>query len=168
MSAENSTLIRSAKPTDAEAIARIYNHYVTETVVTFEVDEVSSAEMARRIEEIQAESFPFLVFERAELVIAYAYGGKWHSRYAYRFAAEVTIYLHPGHTRQGIGTVLYDELFRLLKGRSVHTVIGGIALPNDGSVALHEKFGFQKAAHYREVGFKFDRWIDVGYWQRFL
>jgi phosphinothricin acetyltransferase len=164
----NSTLIRSANPTDADAVARIYNYYIMETVVTFEVDELSSAEMARRMKEIQADSFPWLVAQRAGEVVGYAYAGKWHSRCAYRFAAEMTVYLAPGHAGQGVGSRLYEEVIEALTATDIHTVIGGIALPNDASVALHEKFGFQKAAHYREVGFKHGRWIDVGYWQRIL
>jgi len=163
-----SILIRSANPTDADAIAGIYNHYITETVVTFEVDEVSVAEMARRVEEIQSASFPWLVAQIDQQVVGYAYAGKWHSRDAYRFASEITVYLAPGHAGLGIGSRLYEKLIDLLATKGIHTLIGGIALPNDASVALHEKFGFRKAAHYQEVGFKFDRWIDVGYWQRVL
>ena len=78
------------------------------------------------------------------------------------------MYLAPDHTGSGVGSQLYSELLALLKTKGIHTVIGGIALPNEASVGLHEKFGYEKAAHYRETGFKFDRWIDVGYWQRIL
>jgi L-amino acid N-acyltransferase YncA len=83
-----------------------------------------------------------------------------------RFSAEVTVYVEPGHARRGIGSKLYTRLFPILQTRGIHAVIGGIALPNEASVALHEKFGMRKVAHFTEVGFKFDRWIDVGYWQR--
>jgi phosphinothricin acetyltransferase len=164
----NSTLIRSATHADAGAIANIYNHYITETVVTFEVDEISSEDVARRVDTIQSESFPWLVAQQDEEVVGFAYAGKWHARCAYRFAAEMTVYLAPDHGGQGIGSSLYKAIIDALTGTDIHTVIGGIALPNDASVALHENFGFRKAAHYREVGFKFDRWIDVGYWQRIL
>ena len=92
----------------------------------------------------------------------------WHARCAYRFSAELTVYLAPGHSRQGIGSRLYEQIIEMLKVRKTHTVIGGIALPCHASVAMHEKLGFRKAAHYHETGFKFDRWIDVGYWQRIL
>ena len=162
------TLIRSANPSDADAIARIYNHYITETVVTFETEEVTSTEMARRMDAVQSNSFPWLVAQRFGEVVGYAYANKWHSRSAYRFAAEMTVYLDPGHARLGIGSELYKAVIEALAATDIHTAIGGIALPNDASVALHEKLGFRKAAHYREVGFKFDRWIDVGYWQRIL
>lgn len=162
-------LIRSANDSDAGAIAAIYNHYVANTVVTFEVDEVSSDEMGRRLREKQADSFPWLVAETGNQVVGFAYAGSWHARKAYCFSAETTVYLSPDHSGQGIGSDLYRTLIDSLSANTeIHTLIGGIALPNDASVALHEKFGFEKAAHYREVGFKFDRWIDVGYWQRML
>jgi L-amino acid N-acyltransferase YncA len=164
----DSTLIRSAKPSDADAITRIYNQYITETVVTFETEEVSVAEMDGRIEQIQSASFPWLVAQRDGAVVGYAYAGPWHARCAYRFAAEMTVYLDPDHAGRGLGSGLYKEVLEMLADGDIHTVIGGIALPNNTSIALHEKFGFRKAAHYSEVGFKFGCWIDVGYWQRIL
>ena len=152
----DSTLIRSAKPRDADAIARIYNHFINETVVTFETEQVSAAEMVRRIEEIQSAPFPWLVAQRAGDVVGYAYAGPWHSRCAYRFAAELTVYLDPAHAGQGLGSSLYKEIIELLTASDTHTLIGGIALPNDASVALHEKFGFRKVAldpteHYEQA-----------------
>ena len=164
----DSNSIRSATAADAAAIAEIYNHYITETVVTFEVEPLTVAEMSRRIEEIQSCSYPWLVAERGGSVMGYAYASQWHVRRAYRYSAEMTVYLAPGQQRRGVGTALYQQVIDKLTLDGFHTVIGGIALPNEASVALHEKFGFRMAAHYREVGFKFGRWIDVGYWQRFL
>ena len=111
---------------------------------------------------------PWLVAEQDGRVLGYAYAGPWKSRAAYRFAVEVTVYLAPGFTRRGWGTRLCEELFARLRERGVHTVVGGIALPNDASVALHERLGMVKVAHFREIGFKLGRWIDVGYWQRTL
>ena len=97
--------------------------------------------------------------------MGYAYATKWHKRAAYRHSVETSMYLAYDRQGQGIGSKLYAQVLRTLPERNVHAAIGGIALPNDASVALHEKFGFKKAAHYQEVGFKFDRWIDVGHWQ---
>jgi L-amino acid N-acyltransferase YncA len=159
------TTIRAAAPADAAAIAVIYNHYVTQTVVTFEEQVVSAAEIARRIEDVRSASLPWLVAEQASRVLGYAYAAKWRARSAYRFSAEVTVYLAPRDAGRGIGSSLYAELFRILRAHGIHAVIGGIALPNEASVALHEKFGMRKIAHFHEVGFKFDRWVDVGYWQ---
>ena len=150
---------------DAEAIARIYNHYILNTVVTFEEQTVSADEMAGRVKAVEAASFPWLVCEHAGQIVGYAYANKWNARSAYRYSAECTVYLDTARTGQGFGTALYDALFAILRDKKMHTVIGGIALPNEASVAIHEKFGLKKVAHYQEVGFKFNRWIDVGYWQ---
>ena len=158
-------LIRPAGVADADAIARIYNHYIRETVVTFEEEEVSTREIAGRIEQIVGASLPWLVVEHAGSVTGYAYAGAWHLRSAYRYSVESTIYLDHGHTGNGTGTRLYESLLAILRAKSLHVVIGGIALPNAASVALHERLGFKKVAHFREVGFKFGRWVDVGYWQ---
>jgi L-amino acid N-acyltransferase YncA len=165
---DSEIVIRAATTADAAGVADVYNHYIRETTVTFEEAEVAPSEIARRIEDVGSASLPWLVAERNAQIVGYAYASKWHSRSAYRFSAEITVYLDASHTGAGIGSRLYDQLFPILRARGIHAVVAGIALPNESSVALHEKFGLSKAAHFKEVGFKFDRWIDVGYWQRIL
>jgi len=81
---------------------------------------------------------------------------------------EITVYVAPGNVGHGIGSMLYRHLFSILQTLGIHAVIGGIALPNEPSVALHEKFGLEKVAHFQQVGFKFNKWVDVGYWERLL
>lgn len=159
-------MIREAAVSDAAAVADIYNHYITKTTVTFEEEPVSVAEVARRIEDVRSVSLPWLVAEMDGGVVGYAYAKPWHSRSAYRFSVESAVYLAHTHVGRGIGSKLYDELFPIVQRRRIHAVIGAIALPNQPSVALHEKFGLRKAGEFAEVGFKFARWIDVGYWQR--
>lgn len=159
-------MIREASAADAASIAEIYNHYVEHTVVTFEETLVSAADFAARIASVHVSGFPWLVAEEAGRVLGYAYATKWKERSAYRFSAEVTVYLAPTATGRGIGKLLYGALFPLLDARGLHALMGGITLPNEASVALHEKFGMRKVAHFDEVGFKFGRWLDVGYWQR--
>jgi phosphinothricin acetyltransferase len=161
-------VIRSATEADAASIAAIYNHYIRNTVVTFEEQAVSADEMAGRIRKVASHSLPYLVAVHDDRVIGYAYAGRWHERSAYRHSVETTVYLDANHVGRRVGTRLYSTLLEQLQARRLHVAIGGIALPNPGSVALHEKLGFEKVAHYREVGFKLDRWIDVGYWQRVL
>lgn len=159
-------MIRTAIPSDAELIAQIYNHYVVNTVVTFEEASVSVQTMSDRINETLDENLPWLVAEDTNnQLIGYAYASKWKGRCAYRYSVEVTVYLSPDVTAKGVGTKLYEALFKELKNRSYHVAMGGISLPNPASVGLHEKFGMQKVAHFKEVGFKFDQWVDVGYWQ---
>jgi len=160
--------IRTATADDADRIAEIYNHYIANTVVTFEEEPVAGDEMRRRMADVTASSLPWLVAEQAGRIVGYAYATKWKARSAYRFSVETTVYLADGLAKQGLGSRLYHELFRLLKAQGIHTAIGGIALPNDASVALHEKFGMRKVAHFEQVGFKFGKWVDVGYWERFL
>jgi phosphinothricin acetyltransferase len=160
--------IRPVEDKDADAVTQIYNHYITDTVVTFEEEPIVSTEMRRRFEEVATASLPWLVAERGGTLVGYAYATTWRVRRAYRFSTEVTIYLAPAQERRGIGSMLYTELLGLLRARGMHAAMGGIALPNAGSVALHEKLGFEKVAHFAEAGFKFKRWIDVGYWQLIL
>ena len=165
---EESAVIRPAAASDGDAIARIYNHYVLNTVITFEEAAVSAQEIVARIDEGHTASLPWLVAEDAGQVAGYAYASKWKGRCAYRFSVEITVYVDPAMTGRGTGTRLYEALFAELRTRGLHAVIGGIALPNTTSVTLHEKFGLRKVAHFNEVGFKFNRWIDVGYWEALL
>jgi len=160
-------MIRSATPADADAICAIYNHYVRNTVVTFEEVPVEAAEMQQRIADVQA-LFPWLVAEENGRLIGYAYAARWRVRSAYRYSVESTVYLAPDLGGRGWGTRLYRDLLGRLETAGVHAVMGGIALPNVASVALHEKLGFRKVAHFEAVGWKEQRWIDVGYWQRML
>jgi L-amino acid N-acyltransferase YncA len=160
-----SVVMRKAVAADASAICLIYNHYVENTVITFEEAPVTASDMAARIDEISSASLPWLVEERNGLIMGYAYASKWKVRAAYRYSVETTIYLAPSIVRMGIGTSLYKELLRQLKERGTHAVIGGIALPNAASVALHERLGYRKVAEFAEVGFKFEKWVNVGYWE---
>lgn len=157
--------IRPAGVRDAEAITRIYNHYVRDTIITFEVDELETTAMEQRIEETNAAGLPWLVAERGGRVAGYACASKWKSRCAYRYSVESTIYLDPEQTGRGIGRPLYAALLDGIRNCSMHVAIGGIALPNPASIALHESLGFRKIGQFEQVGYKFDQWIDVGYWQ---
>lgn len=158
--------IRSATSSDCEAIAQIYNYYIRETIITFEEQEVTAEEMEVRVEDVVTAGLPWLVVEDAGGIAGYAYAKKWKVRAAYRHSVETTIYLEPTRTGMGIGRFLYEALIGVLREKPIHTIIGGIALPNAASVALHERLGFVKVAHFAEVGFKFNQWIDVAYWQR--
>jgi len=158
-------MIREAKPEDADRIVEIYNYYIANTVITFEEVLISSDEMKKRISEA---SLPWLVYYENHSILGYAYANKWKGRCAYKFSVEVTVYLSPISKSKGIGSKLYKKLFSCLKEKQIHVVMGGISLPNAASIALHEKFGMEKVAHFKQVGFKFGKWIDVGYWQVML
>jgi phosphinothricin acetyltransferase len=157
-------LIRPAHVADAAAISEIYNHFVRETIVTFEEVPVSEVEMARRIASV-TERFPWHVCEDENGLAGYAYAAPWMTRSAYRLSVETTVYVGPGRAGRGFGSRLYETLLEDLRERRLHLAVGGIALPNPASIALHEKLGFRHVGRFREVGFKFGRWIDVGYWE---
>lgn len=154
-------MIRTAKKHDAAAIAEIYNHYVDKTIITFAETHISTHEIQKQI----AEGFPWYVWEENTMIYGYAHASQFKSRCAYKTSVESTIYLHPNYTKKGIGSKLYKVLIDDLKKLGYHTIIGGISLPNPISISLHEKFGYQKIAHFKEVGNKFGEYIDVGYWQ---
>jgi L-amino acid N-acyltransferase YncA len=160
-------MIRSANNTDTQAITDIYNYFVLNTVVTFEEESITNDEMAQRIRDVQ-NSYVWLVYELNGRVVGYAYAGRWKVRSAYRHTVESSIYLDPSYTGKGIGKQLYEALIEELHTFEIHAVIGGAALPNEASVRLHESMGFKKIGHFEEVGFKFGRWVDVGYWQLIL
>ena len=161
-------MIRPATTADAAGICTIYNHYVLETTITFEEAAVTPAEMESRVREAADSSLPWLVWEELASIQGFAYASKWKGRCAYRHSAEATVYLEPKSTSRGVGSRLYQALLTDLRRRSFHAVIGGIALPNEASIALHERLGFRKVAHFEQVGWKFGRWIDVAYWQLLL
>ena len=161
-------MIRPASPADARRIAEVYNHYITQTSITFEETPVSDKDMALRIASVQNEGLPWLVYESEDGICGYAYATKWKERSAYRFAVETTVYLATDVAGNGHGTELYLSLFEELQKLGIHTAIGGITLPNPASVALHEKLGMEKVAQFKEVGLKFGIRLDVGYWQKTL
>jgi len=160
--------IRPASATDAARICAIYNHYIATTTISFEEELVQEPDMARRIADLTEAGLPWLVLTLDGAVSGYAYATKWRARAAYRHSVESSVYLDPEIHAQGWGSRLYRSLIEELRVRGLRTVIAGIAQPNERSVALHERLGFRKVAHFAEVGFKFGRWVDVGYWQMSL
>ncbi len=161
-------MIRAAHSADARQIARIYNFYVENTVITFEEQVVSESEMRTRIDAVKSANLPWLVMEMDGCVVGYAYASQWKGRCAYRFSVESSVYVDSAFAGQGTGSLLYQAILEQLRQLSMHAVMGGIALPNAASIGLHEKFGFEKVAHLKEAGFKQQRWVDIGYWQLLL
>lgn len=157
--------IRPSVPADASALADIYNFYIKNSHATFETAEVSIAEMESRLTETQDSGYPFCVAVNDGETVGYAYGRRFRPREAYRHSVEISVYIRSGNEGQGIGTRLYEVLIPELGRLGFHSIIAGVSLPNDASIKLHERFGFEKVAHFREVGNKFGRWIDVAYWQ---
>jgi phosphinothricin acetyltransferase len=157
-------MIRNVIKSDTTQIINIYNYYVVNTTITFEENCISKKEMETRISEY-TQDYPWLVYEEKNKVLGYCYANKWRVRSAYKYSAEITVYIDKDHHGKGIGTKLYKELIKQCKKKGLHVLVAGIALPNEKSKGLHEKMGFKKVAHFEEIGMKFDRWIDVGYWE---
>lgn len=157
--------IRRATRGDSDQIAAIYRPIVEDTAISFEADPPNSKEIARRIDSA-LNNHEWLVAEAGDAIAGYAYATGYRERYAYRFSAETTLYMHPDYQRQGIGRALYSALFESLQSLGYHRAFAGITLPNDPSIALHKAFGFEQIGVFREAGFKFDRWHDVTMWQR--
>lgn len=158
-------LIRLVELDDVPALCRIYNYYIEHTITTFEEITITPEELAHRIS-IVTRHFPWLVYENQGEPLGFAYGNFWKTRAAYSQTVETTIYVDHDHTGQGIGGRLYPALLnRLAHNGRTHTIVACVSLPNDSSVALHEKLGFREVGRFREVGKKFGRWIDIGYWQ---
>ena len=157
-------MIRPIHINDVEQLLDIYNYYVKNTIVTFDIEPLTIEIFKKKVELI-SNIFPFIVFEENNEILGYAYGSKWRKKPAYNHTVESTVYIK--HNTQGkqIGTKLYTELLKQLKQQKFHTVIGGLTLPNEASVKLHKKFGFKEVAHFKQVGYKFNTWLDVGFWQ---
>ena len=160
-------MIRPVELSDCKSITDIYNYYIETTVITFEEIPMTVPEMQKRVNEIR-ELFPYLVYEENGEIMGYAYVDAFHSRCAYRFTLEDSIYVRNGQQGKGIGRALLDELLNEVKKRDAHSIIAKIALPNERSIKLHEAFGFKNVGTLKEVGRKFDRWLDVGYWELIL
>jgi phosphinothricin acetyltransferase len=158
-------VLRHADPArDAAACAAIYAPYVTSTAVSFEDVAPTAAEFAARIQRT-ARTHPWLVLEEAERVAGFAYAGPHHARSAYRWAADVAVYVDGAHQGRGAGRTLYSALLDLLRSQGLRVACAGIALPNDASVALHSALGFEPVGTYRAIGWKAGAWRDVAWWQ---
>jgi L-amino acid N-acyltransferase YncA len=156
--------IRVARPADADAIQAIYAPVVADTAISFEETPPSADEMRQRVV-ATLENYPYLVAVRDGRVLGYAYASQHRARAAYRWAVDVTVYIAEDARRSGIGQRLYAALLPTLARLGYASAYAGIALPNAGSVGLHERMGFRHIGTFPRVGYKLGKWHDVGYWQ---
>jgi L-amino acid N-acyltransferase YncA len=157
-------MIRLANAADASQIAAIYRPFCVDNSVSFETEAPDAAEMASRIKEL-TKRFPWLVEEKDGGVAGYAYASPHRARAAYRWAVEVTVYIHEDHRGKGIGRALYMELFARLRAQGLYKAYAGILIPNPPSQAFHESLGFTLVGIYHKVGYKLGAWRDVGWWE---
>lgn len=153
-------MIRPVCPNDARAIADIYNHYVLNDTASFETEALSEEAMRHRITDI-AFSFPYYVYEEEGKILGYCYAHPWKERTAYLHTLETTIYLAPDQQCKGIGRQLMEVLIEECRHRQVHALIACITGDNQASIRLHERLGFRQASLFKQVGRKFNRWLDV-------
>jgi L-amino acid N-acyltransferase YncA len=159
--------IRPANAQDFDAVAALTNHFIVHTSIHFGTEPVTAAEL-RASWEKSAGVYPYLVAESEGRFAGYAKAGVWRERAAYRWTPEAGIYVEEWTRGKGVGTALYRALLNELTARGFESVIGGITLPNDASVRLHERCGFVKVGHVARAGWKFGAWHDVGFWQAML
>jgi phosphinothricin acetyltransferase len=164
VTAAPSARIRPALESDAPAVLAIYAPIVRTSAITFEYEPPAVAEVAERIRTITAR-WPWLVYVGDDDVRGYAYASSWRARAAYQWAVETTVYVHADAQRRGIGRALYGSLIACLRLLGYRLAIGGITLPNPGSVGLHEALGFRPAGVHRGCGWKLGAWHDVGFWE---
>ena len=158
--------IRAATSDDAAALAEIYAPFVRASHISFETKPPDAADMGDRMS-AGGGLYPWLVAEdETGKATGFAYAARFRPREAYRFAVETSVYLRPGAESRGLGGRLYGPLLAILEVQGFIQAIAAIALPNGASVRLHEKLGYRHAGTYSRVGYKMDRWWDVGLWQR--
>ena len=159
--------IRFAKPSDARFLLDIYAPYVENTAITFEYEVPTIEDFATRIEKT-LEKYPYLIAEEDGIVFGYAYASTYYARAAYDWAVELSVYVSQEARGQGVGTRLYDALEDLLEQMGYIHFLACISLPNEASLALHRKRGYQQVAHFPKIGYKFDRWHDIVWLQKSL
>jgi phosphinothricin acetyltransferase len=157
-----SPLIRPVQDADAPAIAAIYAREVLERAATFELEPPDEAEFVARIEAVRGHGLPWLVAERDGRVAGYAYLSPFRLRPAYRYCVELSVYIAEDAQRRGVGSALMEALIAVGRREGLRHLIGAIGdSANSGSIALHRRAGFREVGVYRQVGWKFDRWVDV-------
>lgn len=152
--------IRLVAPTDAGAIAAIYNQFIVGSTATFETEPLSVASMESRIASLMKEGI-YLVCEKEGQVVAYSYAHPWKERAAFCHTWETTVYVNPQHQGQSIGRKLMEELIDRCQQAGCHALIACITAENEGSRRMHERLGFTQVSLFKEVGYKFNRWLDV-------
>jgi len=162
-----STRIRLATVEDAEAILEIYKTYIENTRVTFEVEVPTITAFRERMERI-TDRFPWIVCEIDGKIAGYAYGSKHGERAAYRWSADLSVYIHENYHRYGLGTALYTALLELLRKQGYFTVYAGVSTPNPKSEAFHTSFGFRNLGEFKNAGYKLGAWCGVSWYELVL
>ena len=165
MSEEAEVTIRHAQLSDAARLAEIYNYYITQTTVTFEVEPITTGEMGRRILEVKEQGLPFFVCTCAGAVVGYSYVHPWRTRAAFLHSKELSIYFDHEHCHKGLGGVLLHKTITVCRACGVHALIATVTSENAESLQFHQKHGFRHIGRFEEVGWKFNHWIGLDAFQ---
>lgn len=157
-------MIRDFDLKDTQQILDIYNYYVLNTIVTFDIEPLDLKTFTEKLKQIHSD-YPCIVFEEHDEILGYAYGSTWRPKPAYAKTVETTVYVKNEQHGKQIGSKLYSKLLNDLKLANYHVALGGLTLPNEASEQLHKKFNFEQVAHFKEVGIKFNTCLDVAFWQ---
>jgi phosphinothricin acetyltransferase len=161
------TMVRAAVAGDLQALTDIYNHYVVNTAITFDLQPFTpEGRRAWFDEHAAAGRHRLLVAADEGIVLGYATSSRWRPKAAYETTVETSVYCRAGAVGRGIGTALYTALFDALRSEDIHRLVAGVSLPNPESIALHERFGFRPVGVFPGVGRKFDRFWDVAWFER--
>lgn len=156
--------IRFATPADAPGLLAIYAPYITGSVITFEYDVPSVSAFAARIQTVQ-QQLPCIVAESDGQLVGYAYASMFHTRTAYQWSVETSVYIHSNWHRRGIARQLYEVVFDRLRRQGYCNAYAGMTVPNAGSEALHRSLGFERIGVFANAGYKFDAWHSVAWYQ---
>lgn len=160
--------IRPATVADLPAILAIYNHAILTTTAVYDYEPHTLEMRQQWYEAKQADGLPVVVAAIADQVVGFGALGWFRAWAAYQFTVENSIYIAPSHQGQGIGKQILLELIDQAKQRQMHTIVAGIDAENIASQKLHQRLGFQPVGQFRQVGYKFDRWLDLIFWQLIL
>lgn len=161
-------MIREATAQDLSAILEIYNHAIRETTAVYTYDEVTLSERQQWLESKQKEGIPVYVYIQHDKVAGFATYGAFRNWPAYQYTVEHSVYVHPKYHRKGIASRLLEQIEYTLRERGYQTVVAGIDDSNSGSKLLHEKHGFEHVGTLKKVGYKFDQWLDLAFYQKQL
>lgn len=157
--------IRHVEIKDAQKLLEIYSYYVENTAITFEYDTPSLEEFTDRIKSI-SKKYPYIVIEEENEIIGYAYANVFKDRAAYNWTVEYSIYVSYEFSGQGVGIYLHNEIVKRLQEKNISTIEACITYPNEASIKFHEKLGYKKVAHFNKVGYKFNKWHDVVWYEK--
>ena len=159
--------IRLARPSDSEALLKIYAPFVENTSVTFEIQVPTAEEFSNRIHDITQE-YPYLLYCVGEQIVGYAYAARHRQRAAYAYDVDTSIYIEPNYHGRGIAARLYQRLFSILAEQGIYNLYAAYTEPNEKSRRFHEKMGFRPVGTFHQTGYKFGRWHDVTWMEKSL